>query len=131
MFIRAVFAWLTILILAILNGTFRQGILIPRVGEPAGPVLSTMLLVAFVLVAAWFFAPWMRLATRGDAWRAGILWLVLTLAFEFLGGHYLFGAPWEQLLADYDLTQARIWILVPITTLVAPVVVQAVRAHGK
>ena len=75
--------------------------------------------------------PWMRLATRGDAWRAGILWLVLTLAFEFLAGHYLFEAPWEQLLADYNVVQGRIWILVPMATLVAPVVMQAVRAHGK
>jgi hypothetical protein len=50
----------------------------------------------------------------------GILWAVLTVAFEFLAGHYAFGHPWPELLADYDLLRGRVWLLVLVTTLVAP-----------
>ncbi|MEQ1759383.1 MAG: hypothetical protein ABL986_13765 [Vicinamibacterales bacterium] len=53
------------------------------------------------------------------------LWFVLllvamTMTFEFLGGHYLFKQPWERLLADYNLSAGRIWVVVLIATLLAP-----------
>jgi hypothetical protein len=44
----------------------------------------------------------------------------LTLAFEFLAGHYLFGNPWSKLLADYNLLRGHIWVLVLITTAFGP-----------
>jgi hypothetical protein len=53
---------------------------------------------------------------------------VLTLAFEFLAGHYLFGDPWERLLAEYNVARGRFWVLVPITTLLAPIVIQTLRS---
>jgi hypothetical protein len=46
--------------------------------------------------------------------------VVLVLAFEFLAGHYLFGTPWSELLADYNVMRGRIWPLVLVTTFVAP-----------
>jgi hypothetical protein len=128
MFIRAVLVWLIILVLAILNGAFRQGLLIPRFGEPVGRVLSPIILAVLVLVAAWILLPWIQPHTQRDAWLVGVLWLVLTLAFEFLAGHYLFGDPWERLLAEYNVARGRFWVLVPITTLLAPIVIQTLRS---
>ena len=124
---RATLAWFGILFLAILNGALRQALLIPRFGEHAGHVISTLLLSALVLAAAWLLVPWIRPLTARDAWFVGLLWLALTLAFEFLGGHYLFKSPWERLLGDYNLAQGRIWVLVLVATLVAPALVQALR----
>ena len=48
------------------------------------------------------------------------MWVALTLAFEFLAGHYLFHRPWSVLLEDYDLTRGRVWIVIPLVTLLAP-----------
>jgi len=127
MFARVALAWIGILVLAILNGALRQGLLIPRFGEHVGHIVSTLLLSILVLAAAWVLMPWVRPLTVRDAWFIGLLWLVLTLAFEFLGGHYLFGSPWERLLADYNVAQGRIWVLVLISTLLAPVLVHALR----
>ena len=127
MLVRAGLAWLAILVLAILNGALRQALLIPRLGEQVGHILSTILLSTLVAGAAWILFPWMRPLTARDAWFIGFLWLALTLGFEFLGGHYLFKAPWDRLLADYNVAQGRIWVLVLVTTLLAPVLVQALR----
>ena len=44
----------------------------------------------------------------------------MTLAFEFLFFHYAAGKPWEVLLADYNVLQGRIWVLVPLTELFGP-----------
>ena len=43
------------------------------------------------------------MSTTRDAWTIGALWLTLTLAFEFLAGHYVFRTSWRQLLADYNV----------------------------
>jgi hypothetical protein len=48
------------------------------------------------------------------------LWLGLTLAFEFLAGHYLFRQSWDRLLADYNVARGRIWPLVLVVTAAAP-----------
>ena len=125
---RAVAAWVAILVLAILNGALREGLLIPRLGEQAGRLLSPILLAALVCGAAWIAIPWIRPRGPRQAWSVGLLWLGLTLAFEFLAGHYLFGDPWERLLSEYDIAAGRLWVLVPIATLIAPAVVRKVRA---
>lgn len=127
MITRALVAWLALLLCAILNGALRQALLIPHIGERAGHIASTLLLSAIILGAAWVLLPWIRVSTVRDAWVVGALWLVLTVAFEFLGGHYLFGDPWENLLAAYNVAQGQIWVLVLITTLLAPVVAHALR----
>lgn len=124
---RALLAWLLLLLLAILNGAFRQGVLIPRVGDVAGHIVSTLLLSALILAATWLLLPWIRPVTTGEALMVGALWVVLTLAFEFLAGHYLFHKPWPELLADYDIAKGRIWPLVLLVTLLAPLIVQRVR----
>jgi hypothetical protein len=119
---RAVLGWLAILVLAIVNGAFRQGVLIPRIGERSAHLVSTLMLSLLVLLASWLLLPWIRPGTLREAWAIGGLWLVLTLAFEFLAGHFLFGDSWERLLAEYDITAGRIWILVLLCTLLGPVV---------
>jgi hypothetical protein len=64
LFIRAIVAWLAILLLAIINGALRQGLVIPRLGERAGHIISTILLSILVLVATWFLVPWVRPRTQ-------------------------------------------------------------------
>ncbi|MFO8077919.1 MAG: hypothetical protein R6U21_04705 [Thermoplasmatota archaeon] len=54
----------------------------------------------------------------------GLLWLVLTICFEFLAGHFVFNNPWEKLFADYNVFTGRIWILIPLTTFVAPYLIK-------
>jgi hypothetical protein len=117
---HAVIIWSGILVLAIANGALRVDVLIPRFGEELGHVLSTIGLCVIILIVAWGAIAWIGPLTRGDSLRVGLLWLTMTLAFELLGGRYLFGTPWPQLLADYNVMAGRIWILVLLATLAAP-----------
>ena len=55
-----------------------------------------------------------------EALLVGIVWVALTVAFEFLAGHYVFGNSWERLIADYNVFRGRIWILVLLANLFAP-----------
>jgi hypothetical protein len=119
--VRALGVWLVILLLAVMNGTLRNTFVSPRVGDQAAHIIATVVLSALVVGLVWRTIRWIGPASRGDALRIGAMWVALTLAFEFLAGHYLFGAPWERLLADYDVVRGRIWPLILLTTFVAPV----------
>ncbi len=120
MILRALAVWLLLVVLAILNGSFRAAVLIPRVGEHAGHVISTLMLSILILATAWLTIGWIHPATLYAAALVGFVWLGLTVIFEFGAGHFLFHQPWEKLIADYDLTKGRIWVLVLLVTVKAP-----------
>jgi hypothetical protein len=117
---RALLVWVLLVGLAILNGLAREGYRAPRLGAAAGHVVSSIILGGLIALTAWLTIRWIAPGTARRAWEVGILWAVLTVAFEFLAGHYAFGHPWPELLEDYDLLQGRVWLLVVATTLVAP-----------
>jgi hypothetical protein len=127
MFGRAVLVWFGLLVAAFANGTVRELALRPRVDEPTAHAISVGLLSAVILIVSWSTVTWIRPRSSSDAWRVGVLWLALTIAFEFLAGHYLFGAPWSRLWADYNVLRGRIWVMVLITTLAAPAIAARVR----
>ena len=120
MILRAFTVWGLLLVLAVLNGGVRDTWLTPRLGDTAGRALSSVLLSLLILLATWLTIRWIGPRTGGQALGLGALWLLLTLAFEFGAGRYAFGKSWSDLLADYDLSRGRIWILVLVVTLLAP-----------
>jgi hypothetical protein len=119
---RALVVWCVLLAIAILNGALRAAWLIPRIGETRGLVVSTINLAAIIVLLAVCTIGWIRPRTWGETWTIGLSWLGLTMAFEFLGGHFLFGRPWDVLLADYNVSQGRIWIVVLLATVLSPAV---------
>jgi hypothetical protein len=46
--------------------------------------------------------------------------MALTLAFEFLFFHYVGGHAWSVLLANYDLSEGRLWPLILLWVGFAP-----------
>jgi hypothetical protein len=120
MILRAIVTWLGMLVLASLNGAARGFWIIPRLGETMGRAVSTVILCGLILFLTWLTIGWIRPTSSGQALKVGVIWLCLTLAFEFLVGHYVFGSPWSVLLADYDVSRGRIWIAALVLTLLAP-----------
>jgi hypothetical protein len=117
---RALAVWFGLLVMAFANGALREVVLAPAIGTAPAHVVSSLLLSAAIVVLAWFTMPWIGPDSIASASTVGGMWLVLTLAFEVLAGRYLFGHPWERIWADYNLLRGRIWILVLITVLLAP-----------
>ena len=120
MIARAFAVWLVLLAVAFANGFLRVAWLIPSTGDHTGHVISTLMLSAAIALLSWLTIGWIRPATERDALLVGAIWVTLTLAFEFLAGHYLFGNPWSTLLADYNVFDGRIWVLVLATTGLSP-----------
>ena len=70
---------------------------------------------------------WISPSGRSDTIAIELAWLALTLAFDFGFGRAR-GKPWAELLMDCDVLKGRIWVLVLVTTAVAPYL--AARARG-
>ncbi|MBS1709828.1 MAG: hypothetical protein JSS65_14035 [Armatimonadetes bacterium] len=112
--------WVALAVLAVANGILREKAVKPRTGERWAHLISTLVLSVVILVVSVFSLPWTGAKSLTAAWEVGALWTGLTLAFEFFAGHYLFGNPWSKILADYDPTHGRVWMLVPVVTLFGP-----------
>lgn len=129
--LRIVAVWALILVGAIANGALREAVLVPLWGRPTALVASGLLLSAVVLAVAIVLARWMRLPSRPSAATvaAGVLWLGLTLAFEFGFGRGVQGRSWSELLQAYSFEGGNLWPLVLLITLAAPSVAAWVRGH--
>ncbi|MBB6612742.1 hypothetical protein H7F15_16995 [Pontibacter sp. Tf4] len=113
------FLWFPMVVLAVLNGTARDLWYKEYVGELAARQISTITLLLLFAVYIWFVVRKYPPATSGQALTIGMLWLVLTLIFEF-GVGFMSGRTWAQMLEDYNLLAGRLWILIPFWVAVAP-----------
>lgn len=118
-FLRASLLWLAFLAMAILAGTLRQFLLAPAMGDTPARAACTVLLCVLYFAAIRAFV--MRLRIDGISTRLflGLFWSGLTLAFEF-GFGLARGLSWDVMLADYNMLEGRLWPLVPLTLLAAP-----------
>jgi hypothetical protein len=122
-------AWLGLLALAFANGTARAAGYQPVVGETAARQIATVTLLGLLGGYVWVLHRRAPLPDTGTAAAVGGVWALLTLGFEFGFGHYVLGTPWAELLADYDLSRGRIWVLIPIATAAAPALVRALQTR--
>jgi len=120
MVLRAVIIWILLAAVAVANGVFRNALVTPRLGEQRAHLLSTGMLCILIFALTLAFIKWIGARTALEASLTGLLWVGLTLTFEFLAGHFAFGHSWQKLLADYNIRQGRVWIVVPIVTYLSP-----------
>ncbi len=118
---RATAVWFAILACAFANGALRELFIVPRSGAPVAHIVSTLILSAVVIGIAWWSVDWIAPGSQVRALVVGALWVTLTLAFEFGAGHWLMHKPWSELLHDYNVFAGRVWVAIPLVTLLAPV----------
>lgn len=120
MLFRYALAWLLLMAAAIANGVLRQYGYGPFLSELHAHQLSSVTGIALFWLLTWWLHRIWPLASARQAWQVGVMWLVMTLCFEFLFGHFVAGHSWSRLLADYDLLAGRLWVLVLLAVLIAP-----------
>ena len=123
----AIGVWFVFGLVAFALGAARELSLTPLIGEHAAHVVGTFAVVAAFLGIMYFFIRLVReRCTSGDFWMIGLLWLAMTASFEFLFFHFVGGKSWTELLADYNVAQGRIWVLVLMTTFFGPPAIHSV-----
>ena len=118
--------WLGMPLLAILNAVVRERVYQNALGKLKAHQLSTATLIIIIGIYSWLISLGWKLESAGQALTVGGIWLVLTVAFEFGFGRLVMKHPWERLLHDYSIRKGRVWILVPLWTLLAPLTLYSI-----
>lgn len=117
--IKYLLCWFPMLLLAILNGAVRDLWYKKYMSELAAHQISTFSLIILLGIYSCLVVKWLPPSTVKQALVIGIVWSILTLAFEF-GFGIILGNSWKQLLHAYNFTEGQIWILIPIWEAIAP-----------
>lgn len=113
------FLWFPMLFIAVINGSARDLWYKKYIAEVAARQLSTLSLIALLGVYIFFTIKKYPPQSEIQALLIGMLWMLLTLGFEFGFGLYR-GNQLHQLLDDYNIMKGHIWLLVPIWLVFAP-----------
>ena len=113
-------AWLLMLLVSIANGAVRDFTYGKHMDELTAHQLSSVSgILVLALVIRGFVRRYPPLSSR-EAISIGLLWMALTVAFEFLFFHYVGGHSWSELLANYNVLRGRVWVVVLAWVAIAP-----------
>ena len=112
--------WFAMLAVAIANGVLREKTFARSMPEPRAHQLSTVIGAVAMGVLMWFIIRWWPPASESKALVIGLLWLGLTVGFEFFMGLVLRKRPWAEVIGAYDLRRGRVWVLLLLWITVAP-----------
>jgi hypothetical protein len=118
--IKYIFLWFVLVFAAIVNGAIRNIVYTKYVGELTAHQISVITgIILFGIIFWLIFRKWTPFSSQ-QAIMIGVMWLVMTIAFEFLFGHFVMGNSWDKLFHDYNLFQGRLWIIVLLWVTFAP-----------
>ena len=117
---RYVLLWFPLLLIAVVNGGLRDLTYKAYLGDLAAHQVSSITGALFFGIYCWLLPLTWKPATSKEAIAAGLLWLAMTVAFEFLFFHYAAGRPWSVLLEDYNILEGKVWVLILLWVTVLP-----------
>jgi hypothetical protein len=117
---RYVLAWVPMLVIAVANGALRQTTYAKVMPELRAHQLSTLIGSAAIGLFIWFVIRTWPPSSGREALQIGLVWLLLTVVFEFFMGLVLTHRPLPEVLHEYNLFAGRVWLLFLIWLAVAP-----------
>ena len=114
--------WFSFPLVGILNGVLREATYKKLVGDlPAHQISTGTGIIVFGIIFYFIFRKW-KFKSVKHAIFVGIIWLGLTILFEFGFGHYIMGNSWQKLLHDYNFAEGRVWSLFLVWITIAPLI---------
>ena len=118
--IRYVLAWIPMLIIAVANGALRQTTFAKHMTELRAHQLSTLIGSVLIGLFIWLVIRTWPPSSGRQSLLIGLVWLILTVVFEFFMGLVLAQKPLTQVLYDYNVLAGRVWILFLLWLTLAP-----------
>lgn len=118
---QSIVIWFVFMVFAILNGIARNFLYQEKLGDLRAHQISTLTgIIGFLFIIYMFLKISKSQYVPKDLLKIGFGWVLMTIAFEFLFGHYIAGNTWQKLLADYNIFAGKLWILILLTILLGP-----------
>jgi len=121
-YLNGIGVWLIMAVLAIINGILREGVYgLLLKNELLSHQISSFIAIFLFSAVIYLFLRFTRGTYSGtELFILGVMWLTMTVVFEFGFGHYIAGHSWERLLADYNILRGRLWSFVLLSVLMGP-----------
>ncbi len=116
--------WVMIIPIAILNGGFREYVLV-KPGGLARP-LSGIILSVCIFIVAYLLVPKIKNCVKRDYIFFGVMWFILTNLFD-LSAYIKEGEGFAGLFQFYNIFTGNTWLLVVLTALLAPTIVMRIK----
>jgi len=112
--------WFAFPFVGILNGVLREATYKKFVSDLLAHQISTATgIVFFAIIFYFIFKKW-KIESIKHAILIGLIWLGLTILFEFGFGHYIMENSWEKLFHDYNIAEGRVWGIFLLWITIAP-----------
>lgn len=112
--------WFPMIVIAILNGALRQGFYVTFLNNLSAHQLSVVSGILFFAIYIWIITGKWKIKSAKESVQIGLMWLLMTIIFEFIFGHFVMGHSWEKLSYDYNILEGRLWIIVLIWVTISP-----------
>jgi hypothetical protein len=102
---RGLLVWLLIMVAEFVHGMARTVLLQPYLGDCRARQVAVFIGSVIILAVALVCVRWIGAGTTRKLLGVGMLWLVLTVAFELLFGRLVMGYSWLRIVSDYNLIE--------------------------
>ena len=107
---RSLLIWLVMMLVETVNGTLRNLLLAPAVGDPTARRIGFFTGMLLIFLTALLLIRWPGADSTRSLLMAGLLWAFRTLMFEFAVGSLVLGYSRSRLLEDYDVPNGGLMI---------------------
>jgi hypothetical protein len=123
LYLDAIWVWVLFFVLAVVNGLLRDRVYMPAWGDMGGRIAGTLILIVAMLVVMYVFLRRRAQAlSRTRLVGLGVLWVGLSLFFEFAVSHWVMEDAWDVVLAHYNVMDGRFHVLLRLVELAGPIV---------
>src|SRR6188474_1385773 len=124
---RRTFAvWLLLLFVESVHGVFRRLVLERWIGDFSARQISVFTGAALILIVSYLLIDWIRPRTARQLTLIGVMWVILTFAFE-VGVGRLVGYSWQRIFSDFNLARGGLLAIGLLVMGVAPRIAASLR----
>ncbi|HBN74709.1 MAG TPA: hypothetical protein DD473_02580, partial [Planctomycetaceae bacterium] len=105
---KSIGIWLILISAEIIHGLLRAIAIVPLVGEFRSNHLGVFTGSGIILVIAYLTIRWIGARQPRELLLVGLIWLLLTVAFEVLFGRFVMSLSWEQITSGYNVLSGEL-----------------------
>jgi len=126
-YLKAVLFWFVLLMLALINATIRETtykpLLTPHIGMWAHQISSITGILFFFMAIYVFLKSIKDNYSLIDLVFAGLLWILMTIAFETIMNVFIRNLSLNEILQAYYFWTGETWIFVLLSLVISPLIV--------
>jgi hypothetical protein len=126
---RAFLIWLLLMAVETVHGTLRNLLLAPVIGDALARRFGVATGAVLIFLISFATIRWLGVKRTVALLGVGLLWVVLTVAFEVILGRWMLHLDWPRIVSDYDFRHGGLMPLGLVCMLFTPLATARIRKN--